>query len=280
MGNFKSYKTIIKELSELATKLEKGELNESELENFQQLSKDLYERAIVLNYKAKEKKVFESDSSYNAPRNEAPSKEEVEKEKENEVVEKSEEVEDKQTITKDSPEESQESDELFSFDFSDKDSKSESEKPEQEKESSKDTTEESQIEKQQYDVVAEEEKEPKSQTTVTTERATHISSDDTTVSFYERFTQVHDQSLLEALASQKIDSLKGAFGLNDRLQIINELFDGKSEEFNEAVETLDHQNTGDSARKKLSEIAAQHQWEPDNRVVENFVKMVERRYAE
>lgn len=293
MGNFKSYKDIIKELSDLGSKLDSGELDESELEKIQVLSKNLYERAIVLNYKAKEERVFtsskseksSSENSIEDANSTEGSRTDIEN---NDYDEENEKVEQEKPK---SQENSKESEELFSFDFSEEETKPHNSEVKQESESviesseEKQTEEEKKVEEQEYDAVSEEVDEvepekPKNRTTVTTEKATHISSDDKTVSFYERFTQVHDQSLLDVLASQKIESLKGAFGLNDRLQIINDLFDGESERFSQAVESLDNQSTSENARRKLSEIAAQHQWEPDNKVVENFVKMVERRYAE
>lgn len=275
MGVFKGYKKLINEISILAEKLEDGSLTKAEIDDFCELSRKLNERALILRYKSIEMEVYaakhtdekkptidgQSEDSLEEPQQ---TKNEVEN---NELVFN---LEDEEEVAVQESSANDADSALFSFDFSD-----------QEDEKVKENKEDVEQERDGYDAEAEDEKvQPDEKTIVTTEKATHISSDNNSVSFYERFTQVHDQSLLAVLSSQKIDSLKGAFGLNDRLQIINELFDGETQAFDAAIETLDNQESGESAKYKLNQIAAQHQWEPDNRVVESFVKMIERRYAE
>ena len=59
----------------------------------------------------------------------------------------------------------------------------------------------------------------------------------------------------------KLDTLIGSFGLNERLQFINELFGGSSETFSDAVKVLDARTGMDSAREKIAEFAAANNWE-------------------
>jgi hypothetical protein len=267
MGNFKGYKSIIDELQNIAEKLDNSSVSEEELKKAKQLTRELYERSIILNFKAIEEEVFASKSLGNTPNNtlnvdEAESKEEQGTKQDESPVFDFTENESIQSETNDG----------FSFDFSDKEEK-ESELT-QDTQTIVDASANEPIEEVEVEEVID-----SSKTTITTERKTEISSDDKVISFYEKFTQVHDESILEMLGSQKIGSLKEAFGLNDKLQIINELFDGDSNEYNEAINSLDQLPSDEDARRRLSEIAAHHQWEPDHRLVEDFAKMVERRYA-
>ncbi|MFM7668800.1 MAG: hypothetical protein ACKO7D_11515 [Bacteroidota bacterium] len=78
----------------------------------------------------------------------------------------------------------------------------------------------------------------------------------------------------------KLDTLIGSFGLNERLQFINELFGGSSEAFSDAVKVLDARTGMDSAREKLAEFAASNNWgDADNETITDFVAKIKRRYA-
>ena len=81
------------------------------------------------------------------------------------------------------------------------------------------------------------------------------------------------------MSASKIDTLKSAFGLNEKMQVINDLFNGNSDFFNKAIEILDTQSTPEMARQKLSEIAVSNEWDLEQEIVEEFVRKVERRYA-
>lgn len=77
----------------------------------------------------------------------------------------------------------------------------------------------------------------------------------------------------------KIDTLIGSFGLNERLQYINELFDGSSEDFSDAVKILDNQPSIEIAKTKVAEIALINQWEVDSETIIEFIQKVVRRYV-
>lgn len=88
-----------------------------------------------------------------------------------------------------------------------------------------------------------------------------------------------DESLATRLLSVRLESLKSAFGFNERLQIIQELFDGKNEAFNDALDVLDAQPNKSHARSVVSGLAYQFKWETESDVALDFVQKVERRYA-
>jgi hypothetical protein len=96
--------------------------------------------------------------------------------------------------------------------------------------------------------------------------------------FIKKFS-AFDSALQTRIAMSRIDTLKGSFGLNERLQFINELFDGSSEAFSEAVKTIDEQASEMEALKKASALAARYQWDNESETVEEFVLKIKRRYA-
>jgi hypothetical protein len=98
-------------------------------------------------------------------------------------------------------------------------------------------------------------------------------------SFYRRFEAVHNDVIANKLSNPKIDSIRSAFGLNDRLQIISELFSGDSETFSKTVEDLDSTDSSQLALRKLSEIAVQYRWDAENKLVEEFVRVVDRKFV-
>jgi Ca2+-binding EF-hand superfamily protein len=125
-------------------------------------------------------------------------------------------------------------------------------------------------------VAMDEEVTPKTETII--EQQVTTISNDQVQSFYQRFTRVYSDSLNDQLSNAKIESLKGAFGLNDRMRIIAELFNGDNEAFAEMISDLDQLNSGEIARKKLSEIAFSRQWDAEDKLVEEFVKTVNRKF--
>lgn len=253
-----THEEITKRLKALSVQLSKGDLSEEELKEFETLSRRLYERAIVLNYKAKEAHVYSTSvSSELVEESSSTETEEVEKEESNPAKPEEPEVSEKE------PEESGE----IAFDFS-----------------SDEEVEPSVTQSKQEEEIVQEEKniepeEVKAEPDVETKPTEHI-PEEKIASFFESFTKVHDDSLMSKLGASKLDTLKGAIGLNDKMQFISELFDGNSDMFNEAIEQLDKQQNNEKARFYLSEIAVKQSWDAENPLVEEFVRILDRRYAE
>lgn len=85
-------------------------------------------------------------------------------------------------------------------------------------------------------------------------------------------------SLSARLASTKLHTLAGAFGLNEKLQCIRELFKGSSEAFNAAIETLDQQENFAAAKRILAQYAQQNSWNLESNLTAEFIQKVERRF--
>lgn len=75
-----------------------------------------------------------------------------------------------------------------------------------------------------------------------------------------------------------IPSLVGSFGLNERLMYINELFDGSSESFSDTIKQLDSRSNLSEAAQYIDEIATNFKWEEDSDTVEEFIQKLCRRF--
>jgi hypothetical protein len=76
-----------------------------------------------------------------------------------------------------------------------------------------------------------------------------------------------------------LESLIGAFTLNEKLQFINELFDGSSDDFSSNIKQLDQLASIDAARNMIAELAATFNWDTESEIVEDFIYKICRRHA-
>ncbi len=261
MSNFQSYKTLTDRLKSLGDKLSSEKLSTEELDEFESLSRQLFERALILNYKAKEAQVHgEKDWPQEGVIN---TKSEPELKEEKKDVVKEEEVDTGE----------------IQFDFSsDMDAVEDVDQPSETNEVGvkPETTPKSEIEE-----ATENAAEAKTVENSASEDTINDNFDDEKQqSFYERFQKVHNESIGDRLGASKLSTLKNAIGLNDKMQFISELFAGEADAFNKSIEALDQQPSNEDARKTLSQIASKHTWDEENPLVEEFARLIERRYVE
>jgi hypothetical protein len=76
-----------------------------------------------------------------------------------------------------------------------------------------------------------------------------------------------------------LETLIGSFSLNEKLQFINELFDGSSDAFSTATKKLDASENMAQAREQLSEFSSTYSWDLESEIVEDFIFKICRRYA-
>lgn len=86
-------------------------------------------------------------------------------------------------------------------------------------------------------------------------------------------------SLSARIWQVRIESLRGAFGFNERMQAVNELFQGSLEAFTASIDELDAITDKSTARAKVSAIANQYNWSTESEIGLDFVQKVERKYA-
>lgn len=89
----------------------------------------------------------------------------------------------------------------------------------------------------------------------------------------------NDGTLAARLMTVRLETLKGAFGFNERLQIIQELFNGSNDEFNHLIEQLESIQTKEAARSLVSSYATKYQWDVDSQLAIELIQKVERKYA-
>jgi hypothetical protein len=242
-------KAELEKLHEMIKKLEKGELEVSELLYLEDAARALYEKSIILKYKA-----FENRSS-------APRSAKVEINEPDPVPEIAE------------------ANEPEGFDFGIFDQ----EEPAPNAEEPSAMSVESVMDP--IPSVVEPEKEIEEHFSVSTSESSEENEVIKEVRVEHSVSSVSeskgqpDNSLAGRLAGGKLNSLIGAFGLNQRLQFINELFDGSSEIFSDAIKALDSQPDLQTARGKLADYASQFNWDPKDETVLEFVSFVNRRYA-
>jgi hypothetical protein len=80
------------------------------------------------------------------------------------------------------------------------------------------------------------------------------------------------------LFASKLDTLLGAFGFNEKYQCIQDLFNGSSEDFNQAIEVLDNLSNFAEAEKQMEFYVHLNKWDLESDIVAEFVRKIERRY--
>ena len=95
---------------------------------------------------------------------------------------------------------------------------------------------------------------------------------------YERLSAT-DDSLAARMLTVRLETLKGAFGFNERMQIVNELLGSSNDLYHEVIEQLDNMDSKDEARLFVSSIANKYNWNVSSTIAVEFIQKVERRYA-
>jgi hypothetical protein len=256
MTHLTAFESRIKTIEVLTKKLATQKLSSVELEELVVASRDLYERSVILQYKAFEEKVFGV-------------KEEVEvvEEKVELVTPEPEMIVAEEPVVESIEEEKEE--ELPAFDFS-------------------------LFEEPVTAVIEAELKEEEEEHISITHSVTENHGVIEEKIIIEEVKITHSPSEVDALAAKfakevkqaatgfqlpKIETLVGSFGLNERLQFINELFDGSSESFADAIKLIDNLSNHDDAFRQAANFAIQYNWEKDSETVTDFLTKIQRRYA-
>jgi hypothetical protein len=318
MENFISKEDLLVAIGGIFAKMENGNISLVEMNDLVDFTSELHQRSVILRYKAIEKEVLgqEDFSSLNEEEiiNEAPQFENQESIEEtiDTVVEKEEETLNEEAIINDEPsneeeitfEQKEEEPISFGFNLFDFEEKKEEEQNIAQEEminnvafsESEDVVETipSSITNDYFntpkDIVTEnsfeskQEESVQTQETVVEEINENEIGEPSAFSYSELSAFINKFNQVEAITATqfglvKIDSLIGSFGLNERLQYINELFDGSSENFSDAVKVLDNQSTIESAKTKTAELALINNWDIESDTIVEFMQKVVRRYA-
>ncbi len=284
MSKFGSKEDIVKAIESHFQRMQTGKMSMEDLEELVEQSRELYERVLVLRYKAYEEKVFgEAKEVLEQQDNEPASGFHAD---EPEQLFQAEE-------THDVPEENApETEPVFDFSLFDEPGESHSEQHEAPAENEISAAGNS------WDGEEEEEEDPAHDE----EEKTQFVTLDTDLPYdSEVSAEVHTQDLYEIPASHhggeedlfkhilskddpsrmmgsKLDTLVGAFGFNEKFQSIQQLFKGSSEDFNQAIDVLDNMQTLEEAKQQLQFYVRLNGWDLDSEITAEFVRKVERRF--
>jgi hypothetical protein len=240
---------VLEKVKEAFKNVQTGVLTQAELEDLVDNAHALYERALILRYKAYESKVFGKDISEIIQPN-------VEEEKVVVDVKKEEE----KPVAKDEPEVQVLSNPTPTIDFSIFD--------DLEPVDSKNIPEEIIIEVKPIEKPVEPIAEQKSIFEEIEPIATHVD-------LFQKMKQKSDAPFMNS----KLESLIGAFGFAQKLQIVNELFAGSQEAFANFVEEADLKATRDDANIHLHKSVQLHKMSTDSDAFVQLVLTYERKYV-
>ena len=272
-------KELVSAIENGLKKISKGNITLIELEETVASSRELYERLLIVRYKVYENSILADKESEEL---EVVDKEtEVEKEEET-IPDENKDIkiifeEETNDIAEDS---------IIRFDlFATPEIESEVEEdevlPEVEKEIEQSIEEDvlPEIEIKEEELVEENldsEEEIENTANDSTEASKEIAEDAS--SLFPKLMKI-EKSIAQNYQVMTLETLIGSFTLNERLQFINELFDGSSDLFSSAIKRLDALDNRDSARSVIAEYAAENNWDLDGEVVEDFMLKICSRYA-
>lgn len=257
---------LIEELAALVQKIKTGEATLGELEAFVSATGQLHERAVILRYKAYEANVFGSAIG-------KPEKETME-DSVTPAIEEPVELEDEPIAENEEPEF-----DLFSLDEQPITSEEESafELNMEPEEAVSEETETPVAESMMSEDVSTEEQVEPERTVQTESKPIGIPSGELH-GIYAKLN-ANDGSLAARLMTVRLETLKGAFGFNERLQIIQELFNGSNEAFSGLIDRLEAIPSREDARMVVSQTARDYNWDEESQLALELIQKVERKYA-
>lgn len=277
-------KTILGHLHSGVEKLESGHLSPEEMELLVEDAKELYERMIILRYKIYETNVLGVQApvisaSLRQPEIETPidlfgSIDEPASEPEFEVTFASGESEERNEEVFYDENEEQLEDEEEEEEQANEEAEAEEEATEEATAEEEEEANEEEMSEEVAEVEAELEEPAEETTAAQTANWEPEFSGDQPIWMAEMEANIRDNRSVFPL-----ESLIGAFTLNEKLQFINELFDGSSDEFSSNIKQLDQLASMDAARNMLTELSQTFNWDTESEIVEDFIYKICRRYA-
>ena len=303
MKSGQTMQQLIGEVKELAEKISSGQISRDELDQFVDATSFLHHKAVILRYKAFENKVLgknqplelpedkleESATTQAAVEYDEPSvnmqaiqdeiQQPVEVEQpvaeESAAAEQTPAMEELQSDLQSAHEEDEPTFDLFSLDLNENEEIAPA--TEQKMPVMADEGQASAMEIEE-EAVPESQPEP-SQPVEAPQPASHQPAASSSLhAIYNRIDRP-DDSFTSRFPVNRIENLNVAFGFNERLQTINELFGGSSEVFSSALNELQHAGSQDRARMIVSRYAQENSWNASDDLAISFAKKVDQLYA-
>jgi len=99
-----------------------------------------------------------------------------------------------------------------------------------------------------------------------------------TPSLNDTITGKNDLTVADRMKLKPVSDLRTAIGLNDKFQLINELFKGSAEEYNRTLEKLNTCSDSADAYKLLFSLMREFQWDDESPAFLKLQEFVVRRY--
>lgn len=269
-------KELVSSIENGIKKITKGDITLSELEQIVDSSRELYERLLIVRFKVYENSILTTESSQtDMPTlilNEVPLVKEIEVEEKIEEVSITGVTAENEIIFEDL-EEYKPEDSIIRFDLFDAPN---IEKPLDDKKIEGEDL--NNTEKKEFiieEVKIEEVKEEHLEEVIEDKE---IGLSDAASNLIPKLEKL-EKSIAQNYQIMPIETLIGSFTLNERLQFINELFDGSSDLFSSSIKRLDTQDTLIAVHTIIAEIAVAYSWDIDGEVVEDFMLKLCSRYA-
>lgn len=97
-------------------------------------------------------------------------------------------------------------------------------------------------------------------------------------SIAEKFAAEQKMTLADKLKMTRINDLRTSIGINQKFLFMNDLFEGENTVFNNAINRLNSCGNGDEAKTVLAEYSMKYGWKNDSERVVQFFELIERRY--
>lgn len=243
-------KELRKNIEEKLEALEKGSLELSELEGLVEASRELYERLLIVKYKAYEK--------YGEPQTEEEQPEAKVVEAKEEIIE---EVAPNDFTAEEEVEEAQPS-----FDFS------------MMSEEKEEATVSEEVVEEEETLVQEQEEVAEDEVDIFKESHTEKVEEEDENSLNQKLKGEDHQSLRKKLQSSPVSDIKKEISIAKKFEYITFMFDGKNDIYEAAIEDLNNCSNGEEAKNKLNEYSTKYKWDLENKSIIKFVELVERRY--
>lgn len=266
--------TVVKRIQEIYEKLDAEGLNSEELTELVQLSSDLYERALILRFKAAEERVF-------GPKTSAIEVEIVEEKEVEVLTETHVEIKEFDFAIFDQLEEKLPEPELVvtAPEIAAEEVKMEEEIPFVPEPIAETVVPTPEVKIPEVNIP--EPPKMEEQEEVIAEKAAPIEENvaPATASgewpkYFQKVIAQHSSGL-----QTQLSSLSGSFGLNERILYINELFGGEAEKFSEAIQYLDKIPDWNACMEALAAMGTERKWDLSDETIGEFVIHVKRKYV-
>ncbi len=255
---FKRLNEIVKELSHKIAQLHDGQLSKTDLENMTEESRELYERLVVLRFKAFQEEV---DTEQTVIQDEIPAPVAAPVEVQN--VQDEPQVIEPISFRIDTTEKIENSTQVSLID------------------AIEEVIKESVV--TESAPIAHPEQQPVSSTVENiTKEGTSLNEkmkQAVKENFYEKLAKTIEQkeTFNNKMEQSSIPDLKRAISLNQRFQFSKELFKGNNQDYEVAIEKL-NTTTREEAMKQLESLRSKYDWSSTSAIASDFVDLVERRY--